>query len=91
MAAAATATAPAPTNDSTLEGVVNDTGTASAGVGATAGGRNGGVSSLSGGASVGGTAGGALLQGVGEVLDETWDTAESPNFAAALQARQPAA
>lgn len=27
------------------------------------------------------------LEGVGEVLDETWDTAESPNFAAALQAR----
>ena len=24
-------------------------------------------------------------QGVGDVLDETWDTAESPNFAAALQ------
>ncbi|CAM9641917.1 unnamed protein product [Ectocarpus fasciculatus] len=89
VAAAATATALAPTNDSTLEGVVNGTGTASAGAGATAaGGRNGGVSSLSGGASVGGTAGGVLLQGVGEVLDETWDTAESPNFAAALQARQ---
>lgn len=26
------------------------------------------------------------IQGVGYVLDETWDTAESPNFAAALQA-----
>lgn len=27
------------------------------------------------------------VQGVGEVLDETWDMAESPNFAAALQVR----
>ncbi|CAN0268024.1 unnamed protein product [Ectocarpus sp. 8 AP-2014] len=89
MAAAATTTAPAPTNDTTLEGIVVN-GTASAGAGATAEGRNGGVSSLGGGAGVGETADGALLQGVGEVLDETWDTAESPNFAAALQARQPA-
>lgn len=27
------------------------------------------------------------VDGVRDVLDETWDTAESPNFAAALQAR----
>ncbi|CAN0354766.1 unnamed protein product [Ectocarpus sp. 12 AP-2014] len=92
MAAVSTTTAPAPTNDITLEGViVNGTGTGTDRAGVTAGGRTGGVSSLGGGAGVGGTAGGALLQGVGEVLDETWDTAESPNFAAALQARQPAA
>ncbi|CBJ31462.1 expressed unknown protein [Ectocarpus siliculosus] len=84
MAAAATTTAPAPTNDTTLEGIVVN-GTASASAGATAEGRNGGVSSLGGGGGVGGTAGGTLLQGVGKVLDETWDTAESPNFAAALQ------
>ncbi|CAN0231366.1 unnamed protein product [Ectocarpus sp. 4 AP-2014] len=92
IAAAATTTAPAPTNGTTLEGViVNGTGTGTASAGGTAGGRNGGASSLGSGAGVGGTASGALLQGVGEVLDETWDTAESPNFAAALQARQPAA
>ncbi|CAM9163607.1 unnamed protein product [Ectocarpus sp. 13 AM-2016] len=94
MAAAATTTAPAPTNDTTLEGVIANgtgTGTDTASAGGTAGVRNGGASSLGGGAGVGGAAGGVLLQGAGEVLDETWDTAESPNFAAALQARQPAA
>ena len=82
--AATAATTAAAANDATLEGAgVGDCGS-------LAGGGCGGPS-RNGGGGGGGGGGGSVeaaraLRGVGEVLDETWDTAESPNFAAALQA-----
>eukprot|EP00903_Cladosiphon_okamuranus_P018185 g16730.t1 len=69
-AAAQPAPAPAPANDSTLGG--------EDGASQSAGGIASSDASRDGGAA-------RALQGVGVVLDETWDTAESPNFAAALQ------
>jgi len=66
----------APTNDATLEGV------GFGGGGSPADGR---VSVSSRDEGAGSVEAVRALPGVGEVLDETWDTAESPNFAAALQ------
>ena len=76
-AAAAAAARQAPANDATLEGAgVGDCGSL-AGGGCGGPSRNGGAGSVEAARA---------LRGAGEVLDETWDTAESPNFAAALQA-----
>lgn len=75
-AAAASATAqqaPAPANDATLGGLD------AAGPGVGVGGPFRDEASMETARS---------LEGVGVVLDETWDTAESPNFAAALQASE---
>lgn len=75
--AAQHAPAPAPVNDETLGGVKSASRPA-VGVAGSDPSRDGG----------GGMGVARALQGVGVVLDETWDTAESPNFAAALQARE---
>lgn len=66
----------APANGETFEGL--DGAGPAAGVADPDPGRNGAA----------GLGAPRALQGVGAVLDETWDTAESPNFASALQASE---